>query len=427
MDTPLSLWRRLRAEPRRRDAVDAVATALLGLVLIPLGMVDVVGGASWSPPDWAQGRWWHAVPLLAGCAALLAKRRRPVAVTATVVPILAVDIYLGGSIGMYVVLVDALYCLVLHARAEWVRPAIITIAVPIALAPVVTFVVTGDARATAFMLLQFFALLGTPVWWGLSVRQHAELANLERARAEDLDRLSALHRSNAVREERNRMAQDLHDALSSNLSTIAIHSGAVLHPPEPTPGSGTVPDRSRIEDSLIEIRAASVRALEDLREMILLLQTDQDQISPAAHLADLATLVNSARSTGLRVTVEGDPARLPPLPSVVDHAAYRILQESLANATKHAPGGQVAVRVREDGRRLWLEVRCRTPQPPAGAAGGAGGLRPAGSFTGSGMGLRTMRDRATTLGGTFEAGWGEEDERVWVVTAKLPLKEVVVR
>lgn len=404
MDTPLTLWRRLRAEPRRRDAVDAAAVAALGLVLIPLGMVDVVGGASWSLPEWAQGPWWHAVPLLAGCVALLAKRRRPVTVTAVVVPLLAVDVYLGGSIGMYVVLVDALYCLVLHTRAEWVRPAIIAIGVPIAVAPVATFVVTGDSRATAFMLLQFFALLGTPAWWGLSVRQQAELASLERARAEDLERLSALRRATAVRAERNRMAQDLHDALSSNLSTIAIHSGAALRP-----------GRSQIEESLLEIRAASVRALEDLREMILLLQTEQDQISPAAHLADLATLVDSARSTGLRVTVDGDPAELPPLPSVVDHAAYRILQESLANATKHAPGGQVVVGVREDGRRLSLEVSCRCPDGRVG------------SFTGSGMGLRTMRDRATTLGGTFEAGWSAEDERVWVVSAALPLKEVVVR
>lgn len=420
MDTPLSLWRRLWSGPQRRDAVDAAAAAALGLALIPLGMVDVVGGASWSVPEWAEGRWWHALPLLVGCLALLAKRRRPVAVTALVVPLLAVDVYLGGSIGMYVVLVDALYCLVLHTRKEWVRPAIIAIAIPIALAPVVTFVITGDSRATAFMLLQFFALLGTPVWWGLSVRQQAELAHLARARAEDLDRLSALHRAQAVREERNRMAQDLHDALSSNLSTIAIHSGAALSPATAR-SPGAAGERPGLEESLVEVRAASVRALEDLREMILLLQTDQDQISPAAHLADLATLVDSARSTGLRVKVDGDPGELPPLPSVVDHAAYRIVQESLANAAKHAPGSDVVVTVHAAGPALRLAVR----SAPAEASTVDPG-RPAQEIFGSGMGLRTMRDRATTLGGTFEAGWREDGGRRWVVTAELPLEEVTV-
>src|SRR5699024_2802113 len=108
----------------------------------------------------------------------------------------------GASVGMYIVLLDALYCLVLHGRRHWVRPVIGTIAVLVVGGTVAMFVLTGDVQLAALVFLQTFALLGTPVWWGLSVRQHAELAALASARAEDLQRLAELRRERAVRDER---------------------------------------------------------------------------------------------------------------------------------------------------------------------------------------------------------------------------------
>lgn len=422
MDSPLRLVRRLRAEPRRRYAVEAAAIAALGLALIALGLVDIAG-IPWTVPTWATDPWWHAVPLVLGCMALLAKRRRPVTTTLLVVPLVAADVAIGASIGMYLVLADALYCLVLHTRRSWVRPAITTIAAAIVLATVAGFVATGDLQQAAASFLSFFALLGTPVWWGMTLRQQAELAELAQARADDLQRLSELQQHQAVRDERTRMAQDLHDALSSHLSTIAIHSAATMARADQ---EGVDAARSRAAaTSLTEIRAASVRALEDLREMILLLQTGQDQITPAAHLADLSRLVETARSAGLRLEVDGDAATLPPLPSVTDQAAYRIVQEALVNATKHAPGAHVEVDVQAGDQTLRLTVTCRPDRPGAGP--GQDGHAPV-QPTGSGLGLRTMRDRARTLGGTFQAGWREDVAgRVWVVEAELPLAEVLVR
>lgn len=436
VENPLQLVQRLRAEPRRRDAVDAAAMAALGLVLIGVGLVDVVrvGGTSWTLPGWAQDPWWHAAPLLLGCLALVAKRRRPVTTVLVVVPLLCLDLVLGGSVGMYVVLVDALYCLALHVPQRWLRSVLIGVAAAVVGVPVGTFVITGDLRAATFMLLQVFVLLATPVWWGLSVRQQAELAALAEARAEDLQHLAELQRERAVRDERSRMAQDLHDALSSHLSTIAIHSQVA---------GGRGPEQAGV--SLAEIRTASLRALEDLREMILLLRTGEDQIVPAAGLADLDTLIARARGTGLTVEIVGESAEqlaLLEVPSVVDQAAYRIVQESLANAAKHAPGARVTVGVTVGGaageESLELCVTCRGSgagerhTDPGGVAGNGRGVSSSGlgesgsglGESGSGLGLQTMRDRATTLGGTFRAG--PEPDGSWVVRAELPLTEVLV-
>lgn len=142
--------------------------------------------------------------------------------------------------------------------------------------------------------------------------------------------------------------------------------------------------------ALRDIRNASVRALEDSREMIMLLRTGQDQIAPAAHLSDLGPLVASARSTGVQEVVESDPRALPRLPSVVEQAAYRIVQESLANATKHARGSTVVLSIDADPREhgLRLEIRCWPSTTTVS------------SSPGSKLGLTTMRDRATAL-----AGW----------------------
>lgn len=412
VDSPLTLVRRLRAEPRRRVVVDATATALVGLLLISVGLVDLFGGGPWSVPERAPNPWWHAVPLLLGCVALLLKERRPLTSLALVAPLMAIDVALGGSVGMYVVLLDALYSLVLHGPGRWVRPTITTIGVLIVAAAVVTFVITGRVQLTALVLLQLFALLGTPVWWGLSVRQHADLAQLARARAEDLQDLADLRRETAVRDERSRMAQDLHDALSSHLSTIAIHSQVAGR-------AATAPaSQEAVEASIAQIRSASVRALEDLREMILLLRTGQDQIVPAAGLADLGALVATARGTGLTVRLSDQTQQLPPLPSLVDQAAYRIIQEALANAAKHAPGSMVSVSVRApEPDRVELAVVSRTPQVTERHTDTP-------QVPGSGLGLSTMGDRARTLGGEVVAGPLEDGS--WSVRAVLPIKEVLV-
>ncbi len=317
-----------------------------------------------------------------------------------------------------------------------------------------TAVATTDLQTTVLVGLQLFALLGTPWWWGTSVRQQAELTRLATERAEDLRRLAALNEAETVARERARMARDLHDAIAGNLSAIAIHAEAALAVPA---GASAAAERDRT--ALESVRAASVTSLREMRSMIDLLRSGEDGAAGAdgsagdgivpsgtasgsadadagppvtatapPRLAQAGALLDAARATGLDLRWDGVPASdLPPLTAAVDQAAYRILQESLTNAAKHAPGARVLVTVGvRDG-----ELELRVESLPGEPAGGPG-LRPSdGSAEAdrTGIGMITMRERAEAVGGRFEAGWvegpyrdgaGAVEPRRWSVVAVLP-------
>src|SRR5690625_412998 len=116
-----SAWyRQLRGTPLRRSVTEAVLLVLVGLALLGVGLGNVV--ATGLPWDWLElGVWWHAVPLVGSGVALLAKRHRPVGVLVAVLPMLAFDASLGGSLGMILVLIDVLYSATVHAGPVAVR------------------------------------------------------------------------------------------------------------------------------------------------------------------------------------------------------------------------------------------------------------------------------------------------------------------
>ena len=150
-----------------------------------------------------------------------------------------------------------------------------------------------------------------------------------------------------------------------------------------------------------------------MRAMIDLLRTGDEARTSPARLDELGTLVAGFRGEGMAVTVHG-AAELPSLPAAVDQAAYRIVQEGLANALRHGADGPVDVTLAHDGGTLRVEVTNDTSadRPPAGTG------EPAGSS--SGVGLLTMRERAEALGGTFCAG---RDGHRWRVRAVIPAEE----
>ncbi|NEA29214.1 sensor histidine kinase, partial [Actinomadura bangladeshensis] len=222
-------------------------------------------------------------------------------------------------------------------------------------------------------------------------------AEAERERAEQVARLAELDRRAAVTAERARMARELHDVIANHLSAVALHSSAVLRVADL--------DRAEIERSLRVIRENSVQGLAEMRRMIGLLR-DGGDADPAARprLAELDRLVrHTARSDlSARLEVAGEPAELP---AAVELAAYRIVQESLTNALKHAGPGRAEVRV-EYGRRLVIDV-----SSPLGRDGSR--------LPGSGSGLVGMRERAVMLAGEFDAG---PDGGRWRVHAELPVE-----
>jgi signal transduction histidine kinase len=408
--------------PRLDDRGVALLYLAAGLLLHGAGISvtgSAAGPAGWGPPT---------ALLIVACGALTAKRRHPVVVLLLAAACVVVSVPAGGSLGLLLVLVDALYCAEVNASARARRVLHGVVATLTVAAPAAVWTTGGDLRDALAAALQAVAVLVTPLWWGSDVRSRSELAaseaeraslertraDLARAHADDVRRIADLDRDAAVREERAGMARDLHDVVASRLSAVAIHAEAALSGP---------PDAGRDRAALAAVRAESVASLAEMRSMILVLRGAElrdgadpwDGATAPAGLDRLGDLAATARERGLDVRVD---ATAPGLPAVVDHAAYRIAREALTNAAAHgAAGGRVALRVASDGSALEVEVVNGLPAAgtpaPAGASVGAPAL-------GSGTGLVSMAERTRALGGRFTAGPDAGDR--WRVHAVLPLE-----
>lgn len=203
-------------------------------------------------------------------------------------------------------------------------------------------------------------------------------------------------------EERVRIARDLHDVVAHNISVINVQAATALHLAERQP--------ERAIEALVTIHGVSRQALVELRSILGVLRAVDDlPRDPAPSLAHLSDLVAMATAAGLDVRVEAEePGH--DLPGAVDVAAYRIVQEALTNAARHAAGSTAVVRItREDGHLL-VEVRDN------------GGARVHSlAASGSGNGIAGMTERAEALGGTLTAGAGPEGG--FRVRARLPLDD----
>jgi signal transduction histidine kinase len=150
-------------------------------------------------------------------------------------------------------------------------------------------------------------------------------------------------------------------------------------------------------------------ALADMRRLLGVLRHDQPAaLAPQPRLADLPALVDAARQAGVPVELSA-PAALDQVPSGVGVCAYRIVQESLSNASQHAPGAAVTVSVDRDSGAVLLRV----------ANGPGGSANPSGNENGPGHGLTGMRERVALLGGSLSAGPAPDGG--FVVSAVLPL------
>lgn len=400
MTTVGELWRReVRGTPRRRVVGEALATFAVGLALLGAGLVSTSGPPLVPVPS----RWVLVLPLAAVCLLMLAKRSHPVAALALGTVPFVVDLLMGGTIGVLLGYIDLIYCVALWADRVHARRLEVFFGVLAAGAAVTLFVVSGDLRAAALLGLVLFALLITPMWWGRAVRTQADLTHLADARADDLQRLAELRETEVLREERARMAHELHDALAGNLAAISIHAEAALSRPSTasaTPGE----DRPSLET----IREASVAAADELRAMVHILRSGEDERTAPARLAEIEGVLEQARTRGVHVDAYR-PGEWPVLPAATDHAAYRIVQEALTNAAKHAPGSPVRLVIEPSADALAIEID-----------NGLTDHEPAASPPGGGIGLVSMRERTTALGGTFTAG---RQDGSWRVRASLPLDD----
>ncbi|MFC8045666.1 sensor histidine kinase [Nocardia sp. NPDC057353] len=383
--------------PATRDTAVAVTTCLIGTALLVSGLYPFTPAATEAPLAWRFG----LVLLL--CAASLLRRRAPIAALLFGLIPLGVDLALGPTIPVWLIYSDLIYAAVLYARRERAWVVVVACGGLALLLIAATAVLTRDLRATAVAATLAFAFVATPVWWGSSVRQHQEIADTARARAAAQQRVAELDRMAAVADERRTMARDLHDVVAGQLSAIAIQSEAAL---------GMLA-RGQADPALAgivgSIREHSVDALREMRTMIGLLGRDDggadDRTAPGG-LEQLPRLVATVRAAGLAIALD-DRRPAGALPAAVDQAAFRIAQEALTNAMKHAAGAPVRIELAADPAALRLLVR--NPLPPGGPA-------PTGTTP---RGLLNMRERAAALGGHLDAG---PDGDHWEVRAELPLR-----
>jgi len=223
----------------------------------------------------------------------------------------------------------------------------------------------------------------------------------QRALAAQTERAEAERARRAVLEERTRIARELHDVVAHHMSLIAVRAETA-----PYRLSGlTAPARAEFGSLSEEAR----EALADMRRLLGVLRHDQPAaLAPQPQLADVPALVDAARRAGVPVELSVPPA-LDQVPSGVGVCAYRIVQESLSNASQHAPGAVVTVSVDHDSGAVLLRVA----NGPGGPAG------PAADEHGPGHGLIGMRERVALLGGTLSAGPAPDGG--FVVAAVLPL------
>lgn len=276
---------------------------------------------------------------------------------------------------------------VVVARVD--RPVLLWV-VAISTVPVLTLV-DPDNRVPVLLLLGALAIVGDLIRRN-RLSRHALAAQAELSEREQERR--------AVLEERTRIARELHDVVAHHMSLIAVQAETAPYRLTDVPAPAAA--------EFVAIAASARDALTDMRRLLGVLrsETTGPQTAPQPDLTDLGAMVDAARRAGLPVTLDAELVDDDRVPAPVGLAAYRIVQEGLANAVRHAAGAAVRVTVRTNPSGLGVRVE----NSPADVRPTADG--------GSGHGLTGMRERATSLGGTFTAG--PLPDGGYAVAAELP-------
>ncbi|RAN99824.1 sensor histidine kinase [Micromonospora saelicesensis] len=387
--------------PRRttRDwAVDTLAF-LLSLLWVLFVTADALSPdpamAAPLPHDWMTGV--DALLGLVCCGLLWLRRRWPLGLIVATTPLTLF------SMAAAIPLLIFYFTVVVHRRTA--------VAIAVTGAGLLTNLVFSWVRPDPHMsywetaswgVVLSFAVLA----WGMFVRARRQLIVSLRERAERAEAEQQLRVTQARHLERTRIAREMHDVLAHRISLLSLHAGALEFRPDAP--------ADEVARAAGVIRGSAHAALQDLREVIGVLRAEDDGAGdapepPQPTLADLPALIAESRSAGVRVNVSDSVTSPGEVPAALGRAAYRIVQEGLTNARKHAAGAAVTVDV-AGGPGAGLSVAIGNRWPVGAPAGD--------TLPGAGTGLVGISERVTLAGGRL--AYGRDDSGDFRLAAWLP-------
>jgi signal transduction histidine kinase len=343
---------------------------------------------------------WFCIPAAAVVVlGLLARRRFPFGAPAAFWLLAAAFSFVDGRLipypaGLYLAGILAAFLL-----GNLRDPLLARVGLAVVLASMMTIIFNRPGHSPGELV--YVPLLFGIAWLaGFALTARAEQADAAEARAAQAEREQETAARIAVAEERTRIARELHDIVAHAVSVMVLQVGAVRH---------KLPDELGDEsDALRGVEGAGRTALAEMRRLLAAMRDDGDDLElvPQPGLDSVGTLVADVERAGLPVTlhVEGEAA---PLPRAVELSAYRIVQEALTNALKHAHANRADVTLRYGPDELRIEIR------DDGTGGG-------GASNGQGYGLVGVRERVKIYGGTMTAGTAPDGG--FVLDARLPLR-----
>ncbi|MFE5091529.1 sensor histidine kinase [Streptomyces sp. NPDC056638] len=314
----------------------------------------------------------------AACCALWVRRRWPVGLAVGLILVSTVEPVAAGA------MLVALFSVAVHRPF---RPVAAIGVLALVTAPVQPYL-RPDPNSSLIESTVIGVLMSLLVLsWGMVVRSRRQLVVTLRERARRAETEAGLRAEQAQRLAREAIAREMHDVLAHRLTLLSVHAGALEFRPDAPP--------AEVARAAGVIRDSAHEALQDLREIIGVLRSpgESDGDRPTPTLATLDALIAESRLAGMKVTLDNDITDPTAAPAATGRTVYRIAQEGLTNARKHAPGAEVTVTV-TGGPGDGLTVEVRNPAP----------TEPFEQVPGSGQGLIGLTERATLAGGRLDHG-----------------------
>jgi signal transduction histidine kinase len=362
-------------------------------------LVVTISGAAWFEIaywQWDHQRWWFWTDLGLGVVGLvlLAWRRAYPVPIAVITNALAFVSWTSAGPG-------TLALVSLSTRRHWRE--IIPVGV---LALVASLVLEGykpvDSDPIAFTIPLILAVIAVTVGWGMYIGSRRELLTTLRERARTAEADQAARVAQARTAERGRIAREMHDVLAHRISLVTMHAGALTYREDLT--------AEEMRATAAVIQENSHQALIELRDVLGILRDDPGDASPERpqpSAVDLPALLDEARASGMRIETD-ELAALDGIPETIGRTLYRVVQESLTNARKHAANTLVTVSVTGSP---WAGLSVVVSNPLE--VGSAGAVAPE-----SGLGLIGLAERTALVGGRM--AHRITPQREFVVEAWLP-------